>query len=51
MSKIKSYVVEQEELGKDFPSDPEILPPDYQAFLDGEQEVSEEDKDAIEECF
>ena len=53
MSKTTSYVLEQEELEKDFPKpvDQERLPPDYQAHLDGEQEISEEDKDKIAECF
>jgi len=58
MSNITSYVLEQEELEKDFPKpiEQESLPPDYQAYLDqahldGEQEMSEEDKDKIAECF
>ncbi len=53
MSKITSYVLEQKELEKDFPKpvEQELLPPDYQAFLDSEQEISEEDKETINGCF
>ena len=53
MSKVKDYYLDPDaldELDNDV-NDQENLPPDYQASLDSEQEMSEKDKKIIEECF